>query len=66
MNKILHFSIEEHSSVKAFLDFLARDIKKNPSMIEPLTEDIFRRASVLTEDIEVDFDEELPEDFILT
>ncbi|MFO0142318.1 MAG: type II toxin-antitoxin system PrlF family antitoxin [Aphanizomenon sp.] len=56
--------MEKHSFVKAFLDFIARDIQKNPSNIEPLTEDTYRRASLLTEGMEVDLDEELPEDFI--
>jgi antitoxin PrlF len=64
MDKILQ-SMEEYASVKAFLDFLARDIKNNPSNIQPLTEDMFHRASLLTEGMEVDLDEELPEDFIL-
>lgn len=64
MDKIFRL-MEEHPSVNAFLDFLARDIKNNPSIIQPLTEDMFHRASVLTEDMEVDLDEELPEDFIL-
>ena len=49
---------------KAFLDFLARDIKKNPSTIELLTKYMCHRASVLTEGMEVDIDEEFPEDFI--
>ena len=56
--------MEKHSFVKAFLDFLARDIKKNPSTTEPLTEYMYRRVSVLTEGMEVDLDEELSEDFI--
>ncbi|MFN4953741.1 MAG: type II toxin-antitoxin system PrlF family antitoxin [Aphanizomenon sp.] len=64
MNKILHPTIEKHSFVKAFLDLLARDINKNPNIVEPLTEDMYRRASVLTEGMEVDLDEEFPEDFI--
>ncbi|MBD2443589.1 type II toxin-antitoxin system PrlF family antitoxin [Dolichospermum sp. FACHB-1091] len=64
MNRILSPTMEKHSFVKAFLDFLARDIQKNPSNIEPLTEDTYRRASLLTEGMEVDLDEELPEDFI--
>lgn len=64
MNRILSPTMEKHSFVKAFLDFIARDIQKNPSNIEPLTEDTYRRASLLTEGMEVDLDEELPEDFI--
>jgi len=64
MNRVLSPNMEKHSFVKAFLDFLARDIKKNPSTIEPLTEDVCRRASLLTEGMEVDLDEEFPEDFI--
>jgi antitoxin PrlF len=56
--------MEKHYFVKAFLDFLARDIKKNPSTIEPLTEDMYSRASLLTEGMEVDLNEELPEDSI--
>lgn len=64
MNRILSPTMEKHYFVEAFLDFLARDIKKNPSTIEPLTEDMYLRASVLTEGMEVDLDEELPEDFI--
>jgi antitoxin PrlF len=64
INRILSPTVAKHYSVKAFLDFLARDIKKNPSNIEPLTEEMYRRASLLTEGMEVDLDEELPEDFI--
>jgi antitoxin PrlF len=50
--------MEKHSFVKAFLDFIARDIQKNPSTIEPLTEDTYRRVSLLTEGMEVDLDME--------
>ena len=64
MNRILSPNMEKHSFVKAFLDFIARDIQKNPSTIEPLTEDMYRRASLLTEGMEVDIDEEFPEYFI--
>lgn len=64
MNRVLSPTMEKHSFVKAFLDFIARDIQENPSNIEPLTEDTYRRASLLTEGMEVDLDEELPEDFI--
>ena len=64
MKKIFPLTMEKHSFVKAFLDFLARDIKKNPSTTEPLTEYMYRRVSVLTEGMEVDLDEELSEDFI--
>lgn len=64
MNRILSPNMEKHSFVKAFLDFLARDIQKNPSTIEPLTEDTYRRASILTEGMKADLDEELPEDFM--
>ncbi|MEI6443958.1 MAG: type II toxin-antitoxin system PrlF family antitoxin [Nostocales cyanobacterium ELA583] len=64
MNRILSPTMQKHYFVKAFLDFLARDIQKNPSTIEPLTEDMCRRASLLTEGMEVDLDEEFPEDFI--
>ena len=64
MNRILSPTMEKHSFVKAFLDFIARDIQKNPSTIEPLTEDTYRRVSLLTEGMEVDLDEEFPEDFI--
>ncbi|AFZ26322.1 hypothetical protein Cylst_4223 [Cylindrospermum stagnale PCC 7417] len=64
MDKILQL-MEQCAFVNVFLDFLARDIKNNPSIIQPLTEDMFLRASVLTEGMEVDLDEELPEDFIL-
>ena len=56
--------MEKNSFVKAFLNFLARDIKKNPSTIKPLIEDMYRRASLLTEGMEVDIDEEFPEYFI--
>lgn len=64
MNRILSPNVKNHSFVKAFLDFLARDIKKNPSNIEPITEEMYRRASILTEGMEADLDEELPEDFM--
>lgn len=64
MNRILSPNMEKHSFVKAFLDFIARDIQENPSTIEPLTEDTYRRVSLLTEGMEVDLDEEFPEDFI--
>lgn len=64
MNRILSPTMEKHSFVKAFLDFIARDIQKNPSNIEPLTEDTYRRVSLLTEGMEIDLDEEFPEDFI--
>jgi len=64
MNRILSPTMEKHSFVKAFLDFIARDIQENPSTIEPLTEDTYRRVSLLTEGMEVDLDEEFPEDFI--
>ena len=64
MKKIFPPTMEKNSFVKAFLNFLARDIKKNPSTIEPLTEDVCRRASLLTEGMEVDLDEEFPEDFM--
>ena len=64
MNRVLSPTMEKHSFVKAFLDFLARDIQKNPSNIEPLTEDTYRRASILTEGMKADLDEELPEDFM--
>jgi antitoxin PrlF len=64
MNRVLSPTMEKHSFVKAFLDFIARDIQENPSTIEPLTEDTYRRVSLLTEGMEVDLDEEFPEDFI--
>jgi antitoxin PrlF len=64
MNRILSLTIAKHYSVKAFLDFITRGIKKNPSNIEPLTEDMYRRALLLTEGMETNLDEELPEDFI--
>ncbi|WP_353932960.1 type II toxin-antitoxin system PrlF family antitoxin [Okeanomitos corallinicola TIOX110] len=64
MNRILSPTMTKHYFVKAFLDFLNRDIKKNPSNIEPLTEDMYRRASMLTEGMETNLDEELPEDFM--
>lgn len=64
MNRILSPTMAKHYFVKAFLNFLARDIKKNPSNIEPLTEEIYHRASMLTEGMETDLDEELPEDFM--
>ena len=52
------------AEINAVMVNIARDIQKNPSNIEPLTEDTYRRASLLTEGMEVDLDEELPEDFI--
>ncbi|MBD1214243.1 MAG: type II toxin-antitoxin system PrlF family antitoxin [Dolichospermum circinale Clear-D4] len=64
MNRILSPNMEKHSFVKAFLDFLARDIKKNSSNLETLTEEMYHRASILTEGMEADLDEELPEDFM--
>ncbi|MFN6394684.1 MAG: type II toxin-antitoxin system PrlF family antitoxin, partial [Aphanizomenon sp.] len=64
MNRILSPNMEKHSFVKAFLDFIARDIQKNSSNLETLTEEMYHRASILTEGMEVDLDEEFPEDFI--
>lgn len=64
MNRILSPTMAKHYFIKAFLDFLARDIKKNPSNIEPLTEEMYHRASILTEGMDTDLDEELPEDFM--
>jgi antitoxin PrlF len=64
MKKIVTAITENQSFVKAFLDFLARDIKKNSSNLETLTEEMYHRASMLTEGMEADLDEELPEDFM--
>jgi antitoxin PrlF len=64
MNRILSPTMAKYYFIKAFLDFIARDIKKNYSNIELLTEELYHRSSILTERMEADLDEELPEDFI--
>lgn len=49
---------------EAFLDLIDKDIVHSSSFIEPLTEDLYHRAEALTKGMTVDFNEELPEDFI--
>lgn len=46
----------------SFLAFLESDLQKHPENIRPITASTFAEAERLTAGIEVDFDEELPED----
>ncbi|MBD2772898.1 type II toxin-antitoxin system PrlF family antitoxin [Iningainema tapete] len=48
----------------AFLDLLDHDITHNPELMKPLSEELFRRAEVLTKGMNTDLDEELPQDFV--
>ncbi|MCA1774005.1 MAG: type II toxin-antitoxin system PrlF family antitoxin [Halomonas sp.] len=46
----------------SFLAFLERDLQEHPENIHPVTASTFAKAEHLTAGIEVDLDEELPED----
>lgn len=46
----------------SFLAFLERDLQEHPENIRPVTASTFVEAERLTAGIEVDLDEELPED----
>ena len=46
----------------SFLAFLERDLQEHPENIRPVTASTFAEAERLTAGIEVDLDEELPED----
>jgi len=46
----------------SFLAFLERDLQEHPENIRPVTASTFTKAERLTAGIEVDLDEELPED----
>ncbi|SER74884.1 antitoxin PrlF [Vreelandella subterranea] len=46
----------------SFLAFLERDLQGHPENIHPVTASTFAKAESLTAGIEVDLDEELPED----
>lgn len=48
--------------VANFLAFLERDLQEHPENIRPVTVSTFAEAERLTAGIEVDLDEELPED----
>jgi len=48
--------------MKSFLAFLERDLQERPENIRPVSASTFAAAEHLTAGIEVDLDEELPED----
>lgn len=53
---------DQDTAQGSFLMFLEKDIVNLPSSIRPVTTKIFAEAERLTAGIEVDLDEELPED----
>ncbi|MYL24768.1 type II toxin-antitoxin system PrlF family antitoxin [Halomonas alkaliantarctica] len=56
---------DEHSQdpvMASFLAFLERDLQEHPENIRPVTASTLAEAERLTAGIEVDLDEELPED----
>jgi hypothetical protein len=62
--KIIKKTVEQETSVSAFLNLIDRDINQNSNIVQPLTKNIFEQATSLTKDIKFDLDEELLEDFI--
>jgi antitoxin PrlF len=53
---------EEDPAFGPFLDFLARDIEKNPEGVRSFSPDFVKRVQSLTRDVEVDLDAELSSD----
>jgi antitoxin PrlF len=45
-----------------FLDLLARDIEAHPKRLQPISVDLLKRISMLTEGVEYDIDAALPDD----
>lgn len=54
---------EKIRCVKGFLSLLDKDIDRNSNIIQPLSDDLINRAIELTKGIEVNLDEDFPEDF---
>ena len=53
---------EDDPALGPFLALLERDLTTRPSAIEPVSQDLHRRALALVEGIEIDLDEALPDD----
>ena len=53
---------EEDFVLKKFLSFLDQDMKNNPQHIKPISPDLIKRVQFLTDGIEVNLDEPLPEE----
>ncbi|MCJ2136116.1 type II toxin-antitoxin system PrlF family antitoxin [Methylobacterium sp. J-026] len=53
---------EEDPALGPFLTLIARDLETRPHAIQPVSEEIYRRAAALVEGIAVDLDEALPSD----
>jgi predicted RNA-binding protein YlxR (DUF448 family) len=54
---------EKIRCVKGFLSLLNKDIDRNSNIIQPLSDELINRAIELTKGIEVNLDEDFPEDF---
>lgn len=52
---------EENTSLNEFLTFLSKDVKKNPERIRPIDEELFLRAQLLVEGVDVEMEDELLE-----
>ena len=53
---------EEDFAIAKFLNFLDRDMKKNPQHIKPISPDLIKRVQFLTDGIEVNIDAPLSEE----
>jgi antitoxin PrlF len=53
---------EEDPVIAKFLEFLERDIAKNPQNLVPLTQELLDRSYELVGDIDIDLDAPLPDD----
>jgi antitoxin PrlF len=54
--------LTEDDYVRAFLDFIDKDIAANPHGLVPLSDELFRDVDELTKGVEVDMDAPLPDD----
>jgi antitoxin PrlF len=52
----------EDPALGPFLDLLARDIEAHPKRLQPLSVDLLKRISVLTQGVEYDIDAALSDD----
>ncbi len=58
-----HFDYTESDPVlEKFLDFLAKDIEKNPDRLQPITYEWLERCYSLVKDVEVDLYAPLPDE----
>lgn len=53
---------EDDPILEKFLDFLERDIEKNPHHVQPITSDLLERVQALIADVDVDLDAPLSDE----